>query len=688
MPNVEEKLRVLRAKLLYHAKRYYVDDDPEISDYEYDMMYAELLKLEAEHPEFFDPSSPSQRVGGKPLDKFEKVTHAVQMNSLSDVFSFDELREFLERVAGTVPNAVYSIEPKIDGLSVSLRYENGVFVQGATRGDGFVGEDVTQNLRTIFSIPMELSEPLNLTVRGEVYMPRAVFERINLAREGAGQALLANPRNAAAGSLRQLDPKIAAERKLDIFVFNFQEGSLYLDGHEPVSHTETLARLADLGFKTLENTATASNADGIIAHIESLGKLRDGLAYDIDGVVIKINDLATRRVLGEGTNTPKWAVAYKFPPEQKQTKLEDIVVAVGRTGVLTPTAVLSPVRLAGTTVSRATLHNYELIRERDIRIGDIVTVQKAGDIIPEVVKSHPEFRPSVRQLATPKIEMVMVEFSDEEPQIVETPKLCPSCGEPVFYDADEGAATRCTNSRCPAQLSRSIEHFASKDAMSIDGLGPQIVEALLGAGLITDAADIYSLTVEDVAKMERMGEKSAQNLIDAIEKSKNAGLERLIYALGIRNVGEVAATSLAKHYGTLEALQKATVEELCTIEDFGLITAECVTNFFSHAQNVDLCERLTAAGLLTVSTAKPADDLFKGLTFVLTGTLPTMSRDEAGEKIKAAGGKVSGSVSAKTHFVVAGEAAGSKLTKARTLGVPVIDEETLLRMIEERTTTP
>ena len=669
MSNVEEKLRALRAKLLYHAKRYYVDDDPEISDYEYDMMYAELLKLEAEHPEFFDPSSPSQRVGGRPLDKFEKVTHTVQMNSLSDVFSFDELREFLDRVAQTAPKADYSIEPKIDGLSVSLRYENGVFVQGATRGDGFVGEDVTQNLKTIFSIPMQLSEPLNLTVRGEVYMPRAVFERINLARESAGQALLANPRNAAAGSLRQLDPKIAAERKLDIFVFNFQEGSLYLDGRDPLSHTETLSRLAQLGFKTLENTAIASDADSIIAHIETLGKLRDGLAYDIDGVVIKINDLATRRVLGEGTNTPKWAVAYKFPPEQKQTKLEDIVVAVGRTGVLTPTAVLSPVRLAGTTVSRATLHNLELIRERDIRIGDIVTVQKAGDIIPEVVKSHPELRASN-----------VKEFF--------MPEKCPSCGESVFYDADEGAATRCTNSRCPAQLSRSIEHFASKDAMSIDGLGPQIVEALLGAGLITDAADLYSLSVDDVARMERMGEKSAQNLIDAIEKSKNAGLERLIYALGIRNVGEVAAAALAAHYGTLEAVQNATVEELCTIEDFGLITAECVTNFFSHPQNIDLCRRLSAAGLLTVSTAKPADDLFKGLTFVLTGTLPTMSRDEAGEKIKAAGGKVSGSVSAKTHFVVAGEAAGSKLTKARTLGVPVIDEETLLRMIEERTTTP
>ena len=669
MPNVEQKLRELRAKLLYHAKRYYVDDDPEISDYEYDMMYAELLKLEAAHPEFFDPSSPSQRVGGKALDKFEKVTHTVQMNSLSDVFSFDELREFLDRVAETVPNAEYSVEPKIDGLSVSLRYENGVFVQGATRGDGFVGEDVTQNLRTIFSIPMQLPEPLNLTVRGEVYMPRAVFEKINLAREGAGQALLANPRNAAAGSLRQLDPKIAAERKLDIFVFNFQEGSLYLDGHVPLTHEETLSRLSELGFHTLENTTVSNSADGIIAHIQRLGELRDGLAYDIDGVVIKINDLATRVRLGEGTNTPKWAVAYKFPPEQKQTKLEDIVVAVGRTGVLTPTAVLHPVRLAGTTVSRATLHNYELIRERDIRIGDIVTVQKAGDIIPEVVKSHPELRaPDVKEFFMPE--------------------FCPSCGEPVFYDADEGAATRCTNSRCPAQLSRSIEHFASKDAMSIDGLGPQIVEALLQNRLITDAADLYSLSVEDVAKMERMGEKSAQNLIDAIEKSKNAGLERLVYALGIRNVGEVAAAALAAHYGTLEALQAATVEELCTIDDFGEITAQCVVNFFSHPQNIELCQRLTEAGLLTVSTAKPADDLFKGLTFVLTGTLPTMSRDEAGEKIKAAGGKVSGSVSAKTHFVVAGEAAGSKLTKARALGVPVIDEETLLRMIADRTINP
>ena len=663
---IDEYIRKLRAKLLYHAKRYYVDDDPEISDYEYDRMYAELLALEGEHPELFDPASPTQRVGGRPLDKFDKVTHTVQMNSLSDVFSYEELLDFVDRVREQMgEEPFYSVEPKIDGLSVSLRYENGVFVQGATRGDGFVGEDVTQNLRTVFSIPMTLPEPLSLTVRGEVYMPRRVFERLNAAREAAGQSLLANPRNAAAGSLRQLDPKVAAERALDIFVFNFQEGSLYVDGHAPETHTETLDRLAALGFHVLENRVCVNRGEEIVAHIEQVGKLRDSLAYDIDGIVVKIDKLSDRIRLGEGTNTPKWAVAYKFPPEQKQTRLEDVTVAVGRTGVLTPTAVLAPVRLAGTTVSRATLHNLEFIRERDIRIGDTVTVQKAGDIIPEVVRSHPELR------AADAREFYM-------------PTHCPSCGEPVFYDADEGAATRCTNSRCPAQLSRGIEHFASKDAMNIDGLGPQIVDALLKNDLITDAADLYTLRAEQIAEMERMGDKSAQNLIAAIERSKGAGLERLIYALGIRNVGEVAAAALAARFRTLDACMHATVEELCSIPDFGQITADCVVNFFSHPQNVELCERLTAAGLLTEATAKETDDLFKGLTFVLTGTLPTMTRDEAAAKIKAAGGKVSGSVSSKTSYVVAGEAAGSKLTKAQSLGVPVIDEETLMSMIEKR----
>lgn len=662
---IEQRIKKLRAKLQYHAVRYYVDDAPEISDYEYDRMYAELKALEDGHPEFFDPTSPTQRVGGKPLDKFEKVTHRVRMDSLTDVFSFEELEEFLTRVSGMIPDAVYSVEPKIDGLSVSLRYENGVFVQGATRGDGLVGEDVTQNLRTVFTIPLSLPEPLTLTVRGEVYLPRRSFERLNQTREATGQTLFANPRNAAAGSLRQLDPQIAAERGLDIFVFNFQEGELYADGHAPFSHAETLDRLHALGFHTLENRITADSAEKIVSHIQELGRLRDGLSYDIDGVVIKLDRLADRIRMGEATNTPRWAVAYKFPPEQKQTRLEDIVVAVGRTGVLTPTAVLSPVRLAGTTVSRATLHNIELIRERDIRIGDIVTVQKAGDIIPEVVQAHPELRSGkVREF--------------------HMPQLCPSCGEPVFYDADEGAAVRCTNSRCPAQLSRGIEHFASKDAMNIDGLGPQLVEALLKNHFIADAADLYSLKADEIKDMERMGEKSATNLIQALERSKSAGLERLIYALGIRNVGAVAAAALAQHFGSLEACMNAGMEELCSLPDFGEITAECVVNFFSHPQNRELCERLQAAGLLTSPVKLPKDDFLTGLTFVLTGTLPTLTREEASERIRQAGGKTAGSVSSKTSYVVAGEAAGSKLTKANQLGIPVLSEQELLTMLDER----
>lgn len=669
MNDIEQYLKKLREKIAYHAKRYYVDDDPEISDYEYDRMYAELLKLEAEHPELDDPASPSHRVGGKPLDKFEKVTHTVQMNSLSDVFSFEELQAFLDRVAGILPDAVYSVEPKIDGLSVALHYEEGVFRQGATRGDGFVGEDVTQNLRTVFSVPLTLPEPLTLTVRGEVYMPRMRFEKLNQTREAEGQPLFANPRNAAAGSLRQLDPQIAAARGLDIFVFNFQEGALWTDGHEPSSHSETLDRLAALGFHTLELRKLTGKPEEIFAHIRRLGELRDSLAYDIDGVVIKVDGLADRRRLGEGTNTPKWAVAYKFPPEQKETRLEDITVAVGRTGVLTPTAVLTPVRLAGTTVSRATLHNADFIREKDIRIGDIVTLQKAGDIIPEVVKSHPELR------------------SGRE-SVFRMPTVCPSCGEPVFYDADESAATRCTNSKCPAQLSRGIEHFASKDAMNIDGLGPQLVESLLRNRLISDAADLYRLNREELTGMERMGEKSASNLLEAIEHSKSAGLERLIYALGIRNVGEVAAEALAQHFGSLERCMAATHEELCELPDFGEVTADCVVNFFTHPQNRELCRRLTDAGLLTAPVGMPKDDFFAGLTFVLTGTLPTLTRDEASDRIKAAGGKTAGSVSSRTSFVVAGESAGSKLTKAQQLGIPVIDEEALLAMLRDRRRSP
>ena len=661
---IKNRVETLRKELNYHSQRYYVYDAPEISDYEYDMMYAELKRLEEENPSLYDANSPTQRVGGKALDKFEKVTHSVRMDSLSDVFSFEETEDFCNKMEGELSAPVYSVEPKIDGLSVSLIYENGEFVKGATRGDGAVGEDVTLNLRTVQSIPLRLNEPLSLTVRGEVYMPRAVFEELNAKREDRGEALMANPRNAAAGSLRQLDSKITAERKLDIFVFNLQEGDIYADGHAPSSHTESLDRLSELGFKTLAMRTVAHSYDEVAAHIRKIGDARQQLAYDIDGVVIKIDSLEDRRRVGEGTNTPKWAVAYKFPPEEKETKLLDISIAVGRTGVLTPTAELSPVRLAGTTVSRATLHNIDFIRERGIMLGDIVTVRKAGDIIPEVVKANAEKRDGSER------EFFM-------------PTVCPSCGEPVVFDKDDGAALRCTNSACPAQLSRSIEHFASKGAMNIDGLGPQIVELLLGNKLIGDVADLYSLRAEQIEALERMGEKSAKNLILAIENSKAAGLSRLIYALGIRNVGEVAAAALAERYGNLEALTKATVEEIAELDDFGNITAECVVDFFSHPQNIALCRRLADAGVETSYKGAPKGDTLAGLTFVLTGTLPTMSRDEASELIKNAGGKTSGSVSKKTDYVVAGEAAGSKLTKAQSLGVKIISEEELLAMLGE-----
>lgn len=656
-----ERIKYLRKTLTYHAKRYYVYDDPEISDFEYDKMYAELVRLEEENPEYFDPASPTNRVGGKPLDKFEKVTHTVPMNSLSDVFSFEEIKSFIDRVSQTVENPAFSVEPKIDGLSVALTYEKGVLTNGATRGDGTVGEDVTQNIKTINSIPLSIDEPLDFCLRGEVYMPRKVFYALNDEREKLGQALLANPRNAAAGSLRQLDPKIASERKLDIFIFNLQSGNVFENGKSSQSHTEILDRIGALGFSVLKDRILASSYEEIVAHIEKLGQMRDSLPYDIDGVVIKIDDLSDRVKIGEGTNTPKWAVAYKFPPEEKQTKLQDISIAVGRTGVLTPTAILEPVRLAGTVVSRATLHNLDFIRERGIMLGDTVTVRKAGDIIPEVLCSHPEKR----------------DGSEKEFYM---PTRCPSCQEPVFRDENDGAAIRCTNSSCPAQLSRSIEHFASKNAMNIEGLGPQIVNALLENKLISNCADLYLLKEEQIANIERMGKKSAQNLINSINNSKSAGLERLVYALGIRNIGEVAASALAARYKTLDALMKATKEELCEIPDFGEITADSVINFFTHEQNVELCKKFSELGILTTSTFVQLDSRFEGLTFVLTGTLPSMSRNQAGAMIKDRGGKVSGSVSSKTDYVLAGEDAGSKLTKAQSLGIKIIDEEAFLDM--------
>ncbi len=662
--DIKKKIDKLRRLVAYHAERYYVFDSPEISDFEYDRLYSELQRLEAEHPEYADPLSPTQRVGGAPLDKFEKVVHTTRMDSLSDVFSYEDLKEFVRKITAEHPEVAWSVEPKIDGLSVSLIYEEGRLVTGATRGDGFVGEDVTQNIKTIYSVPLRLPEPLTLTVRGEVFMPRSVFEKLNTEREAAGHPLFANPRNAAAGSMRQLDPKITASRRLDIFVFNLQSGSIYADGHVPDSHTEILGRLGELGFRVIDNRARVTGPDAIIPHVEYLGSLRGQLPYDIDGAVVKIDSLDLRGRLGEGTNTPRWAVAYKYPPEQKETKLLDITVAVGRTGAITPAAILEPVRLAGTTVSRATLHNLDYIRARGIKIGDTVVVQKAGDIIPEVVASRPDKRDGSER-----------EFS--------MPEHCPSCGELVFYDPAEAAAARCTNSACSAQLSRAIEHFASKNAMNIEGLGPQIVELLLRHRLIQNAADLYSLRPEQLANIERMGERSAKKLVEAIERSKSAGLERLIYALGIRNIGEVAAASLAARFGTLKACMKATYEELLTIEDFGEVTAQSVLNYFSHPQNIELCQRLIDAGLVAEATQRPKDDRLAGLTFVLTGTLPTMTREEAEAKIKARGGRCAGSVSRKTSYVVAGEAAGSKLTKARELGVPVIDEAELLKMLSQ-----
>ena len=663
MEAIKKEINDLREKLSYYAKMYYVYDISEISDFEYDAMFRKLQELEKEYPQFDDANSPTKRVGGRVLDKFEKVTHTVQMGSLTDVFSFEELRDFLGRTSETVEDAIYSVEPKIDGLSVSLTYENGEFKFGATRGDGFVGEDVSENLRTIKSIPLKLSESLSFCVRGEVFMPRESFYKQNEIRQSLGQPLLANPRNAAAGSLRQLDSAVAASRGLDIFIFNLQSGNIYTDRDNPDSHNGTLDRLKELGFHVLPNRIKSGDANEIINHIESIGNMRDELAFDIDGAVVKLDLISKRNIVGEGTTTPKWAVAYKYPPEQKQTKLLDIFIQVGRTGALTPNALLEPVRLAGTTVTKATLHNMDIIKDKDIRIGDTVIVQKAGDIIPEIVASVKEKRNGTEK-------------------VYEVPSACPACGSAVERDEDM-AAIRCTNELCPAKRSRSLAHFASKGAMNIDGLGQQIIDLLVENNLIENVADIYYLNAEDIAKLDRMGEKSAKNLIDAIERSKSAGLERLIYALGIRQVGEVAAATIAAKYKTLERCFEATVEELCEIDDIGEITAKSIVEFFARPESRKLADDLTRVGVLTESTSAPKGEKLAGLTFVITGTLPTMKRDEASELIKQNGGKVSGSVSKKTSYVLAGEEAGSKLTKANELGVTVISEEELLKMLSQ-----
>lgn len=672
----------LRKKLRRASDLYYNHDAPEISDYEYDAMFDELKKLELAHPEIDDPASPTHRVGGVASEKFEKVTHPVKMGSLADVFSIDELLAFVDKAKSTLVEEglrengiLFSVEPKIDGLSVSLTYEKGVLKMGATRGNGTVGENVTENVLTIAGIPHTLPEPLDLTVRGEVYMPREVFEKLNEEKEKAGEKLFANPRNAAAGSLRRLDARETAAAHLDIFVFNYQSGSLYLDGHEPTTHAETISRIAELGFHTIRIQKLTTDRDAIADAIREIGEMRDGLPYDIDGAVVKINALDQRVMLGENPSTPKWAVAFKYPPEKKETKLIDIEVNVGRTGVLTPLAILEPVRLAGTTVSRATLHNIDIIRARDIRIGDTVIVQKAGDIIPEILSSVSSKRTGA-----------------EKPFAF--PEKCPSCGEMLFWDdggeddesGDVGGILRCVNPSCPAQLERGIIHFASRQAMNIDGLGPAVVKLLIDEGMVRDAADIYTLQKAQIASLPRMGDKSADNLLDAIERSKTSGAARLLYSLGIRQVGEAASEAIIAKYGSVDALFGTTDEELSQISDIGGVTAKYITEFFALGETRALIDKLKAAGVVTEaakSESAVASTKFEGMTFVLTGTLPSMTRDAATEIIKLNGGKASGSVSKKTTYVLAGEDAGSKLTKAQELGVTIIDEAQFMKMLEE-----
>ena len=655
----KDELAFLRAYLTEQGYLYYVLDAPVIPDYEYDRLNRRLEELEAEHPEEITPDSPTQRVGGKILDAFQPYAHEVPLESLQDVFNEGEVAAFCEKMEEALgPMAEYSVEPKVDGLSVALEYRDGVFVRGATRGDGRVGEDVTENLRTVRSIPMSLPEKLpRLIARGEVYMARSVFETINAKRELEGKPLMANPRNAAAGSLRQLDSKICAQRQLDIAVFNLQ----LAEGREFTSHAETLDDLASQRFKVIPHKTLRGTSE-IQTEIFRINDERMDYPFDIDGAVVKVNSLSDRTILGSTAKFPKWAVAYKYPPEKKYATVTDIVVQVGRTGVLTPKAVLTPVRLAGTTVTNATLHNQDFITEKDIRIGDTVLVQKAGEIIPEILSVDLTKRPEGTKPYT-------------------LPEVCPVCGAPVVRDED-GAALRCTGAECPAQLQRNITHFASRDAMDIEGLGPAVVAQLVENGLIANVADLYDLHAQDVAQLDRMGAKSAENLIRAIEKSKANDLSKLIYGLGIRQVGEKAAAVLARHFGTLDALTAAPTEELTEIPDVGEITAKCIVNYLNQPQAKDLIARLKAAGVNMDSTVQKVDDRFAGMTFVLTGTLTRFDRKTAENEIVLRGGKASGSVSKKTTYVVAGEAAGSKLTKAQQLGVPVLTEDEFAELLK------
>nr|WP_221261105.1 NAD-dependent DNA ligase LigA [Anoxybacillus tengchongensis] len=653
----------LREQIEKHNYAYYVLDQPSISDAEYDELMRRLMELEEQYPQYKTPDSPSQRVGGAPLEAFKKVTHRVPMLSLSNAFNEGDLRDFDRRVRQEVGDVRYVCELKIDGLAVSLRYEDGYFVQGATRGDGTTGEDITENLKTIRSLPLRLRKQVTIEVRGEAYMPRQSFEKLNEQRKMNGEELFANPRNAAAGSLRQLDPKIVAARQLDVFIYsvvNSEEIGL-------VSHSESLRYLDELGFKTNPTWQVCETIDDVLAYIEQWHERRASLPYDIDGIVIKVDAFAQQKQLGATAKSPRWAIAYKFPAEEVVTQLVDIELSVGRTGVVTPTAILQPVRVAGTIVQRASLHNEDYIREKDIRLGDYVVIKKAGDIIPEVVRSLPERR-----------------TGKEKP--FDMPTHCPACASELVRLDDE-VALRCVNPQCPAQIREGLIHFVSRQAMNIDGLGEKVIAQLFEQGLVQSVADLYTLTKDQLVSLERMGEKSATNLLQAIEASKQNSLERLLFGLGIRHVGAKAAKTLAEHFETMERLQQATKEELTAIHEIGEKMADSIVTYFSKEEVKQLLDRLRAHGVnMTYKGAKRTADAsatFAGKTFVLTGTLQSMSRSEAKEKIEALGGKVTGSVSKKTDVVVVGEDAGSKLEKARQLGITIWDEARFLQEIQQ-----
>ncbi len=653
---MQNRINQLTEQLNYYSRKYYVEDAPIVSDYEYDMLLRELKDLEEKFPQFRRADSPTIRVGGAVLEQFQSIRHEVPMESLQDAFSENEIRDFDKRIKEQFPQANYVVELKIDGLSVEAEYVDGKFLRGATRGDGITGEDITENLKTVKALPLSIpNAPHRLIVRGEVYMPKKSFADLNQRREENGEALFANPRNAAAGSLRQLDSRITATRNLSIFVFNLQ----LCEGRDFRSHKETLDALAEYGFPVSPKHSVFHEIDDVMAEIRALGEMRSSLPFDIDGAVIKVDDLSMRREFGSTSKFPKWAIAFKYPPEEKETVLREIRINVGRTGVLTPLAIFDPILLAGTTVEKATLHNKDMIAEKDVRIGDTIVVHKAGDIIPEIVRSVPQKRP-------------------KNAKQFEMPTHCPVCGSVLVT---EGPVTRCDNSECPAQLTKNIVHFVSRDAMDIDGMGTSIVEIFIEKGLISSAADLYHLNREEIAKIERFGEKSADNLLRSVEESRNRGLDRLIYALGIRQVGQKAGKILAKTFRTLDNLAKATEEELCVIEDVGPITAHYIREYFDNQKNLDYIERLRQAGLNFEDTTEEAGTKVAGLTFVLTGTLPTYKREQAAQLIEKEGGKVSGSVSKKTHYVVAGEEAGSKLTKAQSLGIPVIDEAKLKELL-------